>query len=210
MASRTDSSSDSSSSTRKVKSLRAPSLKLKRASALLYNYIKPISHCSAMETHLFQKVSTVLGAMSDIEKAAMLRPERITRSDVPDSSAHRSIPNLNRTHGYRRTERGAIWFGARLLRFKGYKSTIQTEGPLPAPQHARPAGPAKREIIDQTIEQLLVWDFVEKSSSTTASPIVMVWQNNKWRFCVDFRQLNSITAGDAYPMLRVLYPGKRL
>ncbi|RPB17994.1 hypothetical protein L211DRAFT_772084, partial [Terfezia boudieri ATCC MYA-4762] len=72
--------------------------------------------------------------------------------------------------------------GTRLGKVKGFKAAIRTEGPLPTPQQARPTGPTKRKIIDETIDQLLAWDVVEKSTSTTASPIVMVWQNNKWRF----------------------------
>ena len=55
------------------------------------------------------------------------------------------------------------------------------------------------------MNQLLAWDVIEPSKSTTASPVVLVWQNNKWRFCMDFRQLNSITIGDAYSMLRSDY-----
>ena len=46
---------------------------------------------------------------------------------------------------------------------------------------------------------------MEPSTSKTASPVVMVWQNGKWRFYVDFRQLNVVTVGDAYPMLRSDY-----
>jgi hypothetical protein len=49
------------------------------------------------------------------------------------------------------------------------------------------------------------WDVVERSNSSTASAVVLVWQNQKWRFCVDFRQLNKVTTRDCYPMLRSDY-----
>lgn len=88
---------------------------------------------------------------------------------------------------------------------KSYQATINIEGPLPPPQHACLVGPAKKKIIQESIDQLLSWDVIEKFNSTTASPVVLVWQNNKWRFCVDFRTLNAITIGDAYPMLRSDY-----
>ncbi|KAF8428820.1 hypothetical protein EV426DRAFT_677562 [Tirmania nivea] len=76
MASRTDSGSPP----QKARSPPAPSLKLKRSAALIYNYVKPKTNRSATDTHLFQKVSSVISAMSDLEKAAMLRPDRATRS----------------------------------------------------------------------------------------------------------------------------------
>jgi len=95
--------------------------------------------------------------------------------------------------------------GDRLGKVMGFQASIPTEGPLPPPQNLRPAGPPKREVIEKTIEQLLAWDVIEMSESKTASPVVLVWQNNKWRFCIDFRSLNAITVGDAYLMLRADY-----
>ena len=91
--------------------------------------------------------------------------------------------------------------GGHLGHVKGYKATIKTEGDLPPLQQPQPVGPEKRMLIEKTIDQLLAWDVVEPSISKTASPVVMVWQNGKWQFCIDFRQLNTVTVGDTYPML---------
>ena len=49
------------------------------------------------------------------------------------------------------------------------------------------------------------WDIIKPSILSTCSPIVLVWQGEKWRFCVDFHELNKITILDAYPMLRADY-----
>jgi len=87
----------------------------------------------------------------------------------------------------------------------GSKAKINLTGPLPPPQPNRPMGPAKRKVLDEVIDQFLRWDVIEPSSSPTASPVVLVWQHHKWRFCVDFRALNSVTENDAYPMLRSDY-----
>ncbi|KRY23082.1 Transposon Ty3-G Gag-Pol polyprotein [Trichinella patagoniensis] len=47
-------------------------------------------------------------------------------------------------------------------------------------------------------------DVVEPSSSSWASPIVLV-KKKDWlcRFCVDHRQLNNLTRKDAHSLLRI-------
>ncbi|RPB17995.1 hypothetical protein L211DRAFT_854596 [Terfezia boudieri ATCC MYA-4762] len=137
MGSRTDSSPDSRSGsiTRKAKLLSAPSLKLKRASALPYNYIKPKTCRSATETLLFQKVSTVIGAMSKTEKAAMLCPERGTRSGsappIPSPKDVREFEAMN-----------DIWLG--------YNERSPSGDLTPKPsKRTRKAVPQATELIPQ-------------------------------------------------------------
>ncbi|CAD6936041.1 unnamed protein product, partial [Tilletia controversa] len=60
--------------------------------------------------------------------------------------------------------------------------------------------PEKRTAMDSAIEQLLDWEVIEPSQSPVSFPVVMVKQNGKWRFCVDYRQLNSKTVPDRYPL----------
>jgi len=89
---------------------------------------------------------------------------------------------------------------------RDYSVPINTgNNQLPPPQAPRPTGPAKRAAIDAAIEELLQWDVIEPSTSSTASPVLLVWQNNKWRFCVDYRPVNAVTISDAYPLLRPDY-----
>ncbi|KAE8218977.1 hypothetical protein CF319_g7241 [Tilletia indica] len=64
----------------------------------------------------------------------------------------------------------------------------------------RRASPEKRTAMDATIDQLLSWDVIEPSTSPVSFPVVMVRQNGKWRFCVDYRNLNSSTVPDRYPL----------
>ena len=68
-----------------------------------------------------------------------------------------------------------------------------------APRHV---GPHKRQIIDASISQLLEWDIIEPSTSRVGYPVVLVQQHDKWRFCVDYRNLNVATIGEVYPMQR--------
>jgi len=87
---------------------------------------------------------------------------------------------------------------------RGYSVPINTgKNPLPPPQALRPTGPAKRKAIDTAIEELLKWNVIEPLTSPTASPVLLVWQNNKWRFCVDYRPINTVTVPDEYPLLRL-------
>ncbi|CAO1625007.1 unnamed protein product [Jaminaea pallidilutea] len=66
----------------------------------------------------------------------------------------------------------------------------------------RKTSPEKRQVIDQTLEQLLAWDIIEPSQSSVSYPVLLVRQNGKWRFCVDYRSLNSATLSDRYPLAR--------
>ena len=131
-------------------------------------------------------------------------PEPISRSDIksgPDLSEEQELELFNLIINYAHV----FSKGGHLGKVKGYKAMIPMVSLLPPVKPIWNAGPMKKEVIHQTIEQLLAWDVIEKSTSTTASLIVLMWQGNKWYFCVDFQQLNSITVRDAYSMLRSDY-----
>ncbi|KAE8238726.1 hypothetical protein A4X13_0g8405 [Tilletia indica] len=68
------------------------------------------------------------------------------------------------------------------------------------PEPPRRAGPAKLAPMDAAIDQLLAWDVIEPSESPVSFPVLMVRQYGKWRFCVDYRQLNANTVSDRYPL----------
>ncbi|KAE8191058.1 hypothetical protein CF336_g5033 [Tilletia laevis] len=68
------------------------------------------------------------------------------------------------------------------------------------PEAPRRASPEKRHAMDAAIDQLLDWDVIEPSHSSVSFPVIMVKQQAKWRFCVDYRQLNTHTIPDRYPL----------
>ncbi|GFU87870.1 retrovirus-related Pol polyprotein from transposon 17.6 [Trichonephila clavipes] len=64
--------------------------------------------------------------------------------------------------------------------------------------------PVKKEILREQIEELLRQDVIEECESPYAAPVVLVPKpNGKVRLCVDYRKLNSVTKGDAYPLPRM-------
>ncbi|KAE8263181.1 hypothetical protein A4X09_0g7295 [Tilletia walkeri] len=64
----------------------------------------------------------------------------------------------------------------------------------------RRASPEKRAKMDTALDQLPSWDVIEPAASPVSFPVLMVKQYDKWRFCVDYRNLNSATVSDRYPL----------
>ncbi|KAE8211915.1 hypothetical protein CF327_g4378 [Tilletia walkeri] len=79
-------------------------------------------------------------------------------------------------------------------------SIVVEEGAQLRSEPPRRASPEKREAMDKTIEQLLDWQVIEPSFSPVSSPVLMVRQSDKWRFCVNYRNLNSVTVADRNPL----------
>lgn len=99
--------------------------------------------------------------------------------------------------------RQAFAYGKRLIGSTDWaKLSLDTGNAQPisqAPYHASPAG---RRAIEETIEELHSLGVIEDSTSPWASPVVLVKQGDKVRFCVDYRKLNEVTKMDQYPIPR--------
>lgn len=60
---------------------------------------------------------------------------------------------------------------------------------------------SKREIVEKCVQEMLDDDIIEPSDSPWSSPINLIpKRNQEWRFCVDYRRLNSVTRKDSYPI----------
>ena len=83
------------------------------------------------------------------------------------------------------------------------KHTIHTDGhPIRQPVRRQPR--ALQDAIDTEVQQMLQNGVIRPSFSPWSSPVVMVKkQDGSWRFCVDYRKLNSVTHRDAYPLPRI-------
>ena len=62
--------------------------------------------------------------------------------------------------------------------------------------------PRTYKLISKSLRTLRDLDIVKKWYGPIASPVVMVLQNGKYRFCVDFQNVNSATLIDRYPISR--------
>ena len=91
-----------------------------------------------------------------------------------------------------------------LGRTRVVKHSIVTGDNPPIKQSCRRAPPSKREHVRQLIQDMLKKDVIQPSSSPWASPVVIVQKKDgSYRFCVDYRKINTITHKDAYPLPRI-------
>ena len=82
--------------------------------------------------------------------------------------------------------------------------SIDTGNAAPIRQHPRRLPFAYREDAQQQIADMLKQGVIKPSTSAWASPIVMVKKKDgSFRFCIDYRRLNSVTQRDARPLPRV-------
>lgn len=74
----------------------------------------------------------------------------------------------------------------------------------PIKQRFYRVSPEKRKFLDSEIEYMLKNDIAEPSSSSWASPCLLVPKSdNTPRFCSDFRKVNGVTKPDSYPLPRM-------
>ena len=84
------------------------------------------------------------------------------------------------------------------------KHQINTSDAKPIRQVPRSIPLAKREEVNQIIDEMKENKIIEPSSSPWSSPVVLVKKKDgTTRFCVDYRKLNDVTKKDSYPLPRI-------
>lgn len=79
--------------------------------------------------------------------------------------------------------------------------SIETGDALPISQPPYKSAWKERELIQAQVDRMLQQGIIEESQSPWSSPVVLVKKpDGSWRFCVDYRRLNSVTVNDVYPI----------
>ena len=61
-----------------------------------------------------------------------------------------------------------------------------------------------KSAVNSEVEKMLSKGVIRQNNSPWSSPVVMVKKKNgSWRFCIDYRKLNTATHQDAYPLPRI-------
>ena len=88
---------------------------------------------------------------------------------------------------------------------KDYQMRIDTQDHLPIKKVPYRYSPKQKQIIEKEITHLLECDLVQAANSPWGFPVVLVVKfDGSWRFCVDYRELNSITVKDSYPLPQIV------
>ena len=99
-----------------------------------------------------------------------------------------------------RKHQGAFGFNNRLGNPTGEVkiNTVPGTHPISLPMYG--ASSQKREVIDAQIDKWLEQEVIEPSKSPWATPVIIVYQNSKPRFCIDYHKLNAVTIPDEFPI----------
>ncbi len=74
----------------------------------------------------------------------------------------------------------------------------------PVKQHPYRVNPMKRDIMRSEVEYMLQHGLAVPSQSPWSSPCLLVPKpDGSYRFCTDYRKVNSLTKPDSFPLPRL-------
>lgn len=163
---------------------------------------------AGMRLALFEKQSsTCIGALSDLERAG---PETSGMEAEFSKMVSKSISSQKRKDLVALLARHAKVFDfARKVPRAQIPTTrarhkIDTGSAHPLRQKPYRVSVSERKVIAEQVGEMLATGVIQESSSPWAAPVILVKKKDgSWRFCVDYRRLNSITKKDVYPLPRI-------
>lgn len=91
-----------------------------------------------------------------------------------------------------------------LGRTSAVQHSITTGDHQPIKQPCRQIPVARQEHAHKLVREMLERDVIQPSNSPCASPVVLAQKKDgSYRFCVDYRKLNSVTRKDAYRLPQI-------
>lgn len=82
---------------------------------------------------------------------------------------------------------------------------LEVGNSAPIKQRYYPVTPIIMRAMYDEVDRMLAAGVIEMSQSDWSSPVLMVKQGAKYRFCLDLRKVNDVTKKDAYPLPRMDY-----
>ena len=140
----------------------------------------------------------------DTQAEHIVPPTVDSTVDVDLSSSNLSIQEEQRLYNVLRSFRDVFaTTGEPLGRTSVVKHEVKTTGSsIRQPLRRLPV--ALKDTVKEEVTKMLNQGVIRHSNSPWSSPLVMVQKkDNTWRFCVDYRKLNSVTHRDAYPLPRI-------
>ena len=82
--------------------------------------------------------------------------------------------------------------------------SIDTGVGRPVKQPPRRTSFEEKDQIERQLSELLLDGKIQASESPWASPVLLIKKkDSSWRFCIDYRRLNTATVKDTYPLPRI-------
>ena len=150
----------------------------------------------ADEAHIF-RVEKMSSEQKTVERFQKLEA-MLMETDLPDEHKRQLFTLLKEYHNIFSLEDGER--GETDL----VELHIDTADTPPSRQRARRMPFAVRKEVAKQLKMMQNLDVIQPSCSPWASPVVLVRKKDgSHRFCVDYRELNSVTRLDSYPLPRI-------
>ncbi|KII75178.1 Transposon Ty3-G Gag-Pol polyprotein [Thelohanellus kitauei] len=131
-------------------------------------------------------------------KSDHLSPTEIVLSHVPESQKSAFIGLLKKYSSLLSADKNHVGCTNAVMH------KINTGGAEPFKQRLRKFPIKHIEQLREIVDNLLKDGIIERTESPWASNVVLVKKKDStWRLCVDYRQLNSLTLKNSYPLPRV-------